>query len=145
MENKVKKAILFDFMRTLYDPETGALVPFARELLEHARKEHDCFLISKDEGGRNEMAQALGIDIYFKEMHFVPKKTIEIFENIVGNSYENVYVVGDRISSEIIPGNKLGYTTIWFKKGKFSTEEPKGGNEYPTHIVSSLEEVVGLL
>ncbi len=135
------QAVIFDFMRTIYNPETGTLNPFAKNLLEHAYTSYDCFLVSKNGEGRNTLVAELGIENFFKSVHYVDTKTTDLFTEIIGNNYTEVYVIGDRISSEIATGNKLGYTTVWFKNGKFAEEGPTEESGDPDHIVLTLEEV----
>lgn len=139
------RAIIFDFMRTIYNPDTGALVPNSKDILDHAYKSYDCFLVSKNGEGRDTLVSELGIDNYFKSIHYVDTKTTDLFSEIIGNNYTDVYVVGDRISSEIATGNKLGYTTIWFKNGKFAEDGPTEESGNPNYVVLSLEEVKNII
>jgi FMN phosphatase YigB (HAD superfamily) len=78
-----RKAVIFDFNRTLYDPETGALYPEAAELLSELSAERRLFLYSKLEGGRSDLLHELGIADHFEDTYFVEHKTPESIRAIV--------------------------------------------------------------
>ncbi len=145
MKTNTHKAIVFDFMRTLYDPETRALLPYAFDVLEYCSTSYDCYLVSYDEGDRDTLVKDLGIDIFFKKIFFLKRKTKKTFGKIIGNSYTVVYVIGDRVESEIQIGNRLGYTTIWLQKGKFQGRYPIHKNEHPDYCIQSLEPLLKIL
>lgn len=132
-------AIIFDFNRTLFDPESGSLYEGTEEILEKYTNTHDLFLISLREGDRQTLLQELNIGNYFAETFFVNEKTREVFETI-GKGYQTVFVVGDRIASEITLGNQCGYTTIWIKQGKFKHVRPEGASQ-PRHIIHAIKEL----
>lgn len=145
MKKYKQKAIIFDFIITLYDPEMRLLEVHAKEILEYCTEKYDCYLISYDEGEKDELFTELGIKKYFKEIKLVERKTKLTFQSILSTKYEKVFVVGDRIESEIQIGNKLGFETIWYKKGKFSNREPENKTEDPKHIVKNLIELKKIL
>ncbi len=147
MNNHQKnKAIIFDFNRTLFNPETDTLMPFAKEILEHCIQSYDCYLISYDEGNRKSLLDDLGISRFFKKIALVSKKTRAHFEEIIKPfRYDAVYVVGDRIKGEIALGNELHYTTIWYQNGKFATQLPQETYEHPRHTITSLQELIAII
>lgn len=144
IKNK-QNAIIFDFMRTLYDPETRNLELGAKEVLEYSIKKYDCYLVSYDEGEKEELFIELGIKKFFTSIELVERKTKLTFQKILKNKYRKVFVVGDRIESEIQIGNKLHFKTIWYRKGKFSTREPLKKIEHPKYIIENLIELKKLL
>ena len=103
--------IIFDFNRTIFNPETGTLYAGVVDLLILLSKNHDLFLISQNEPGRKENFQKLGISDYFKKIVFVEEKTKSVFEEL-SESAKDVMVVGDRLRGEILIGKQLGVTTI---------------------------------
>jgi len=111
--------IIFDYNRTIFNPETENLYEGAFELLSDLVKDHELYLVSANEVGREEKMKKFGIDIFFKKALFVNNKTVEIFEEIAFKG-ENVFVVGDNIYSEIKTGNQMDFTTVLVKQGKFS-------------------------
>lgn len=133
-------------MRTLYDPDSSELVPGAYKLLEYCSRKHDCYLVSHKEGQRENLFRKLDIEKFFIEIKLVDRKDIPSFRNLVGTKkYEVVYILGDRINGEIRIGNKLKFTTIWFRFGKFMNEMPKNVGEEPDYVVTNLIEIKEIL
>lgn len=145
MKKYKQKAIIFDFMRTLYNPEERLLEMNAKAILEYCVKKYDLYLVSYDEGEKDELFIELEIKKYFKEIKLVERKTKLTFQTILPKKYEKIFVIGDRIESEIQIGNKLGFETIWYKKGKFSNREPENKTEHPKYTIENLIELKKLL
>lgn len=124
------KAILFDFNRTIYDPDAKRLIYGARQILELAiAKNYTLYLVSQRENGREEILNREDIGKYFTKIIFVVKKDKETFQNILDSCSldpQKVFVIGDRLSAEIRTGNLLGCKTVWIKKGKFARERKRG-------------------
>ena len=133
-------------MRTLYDPDSGELIPGAYKLLEYCSRKHDCYLVSHKEGQRENLFEKLDIEKFFIKIELVDKKDIPIFRNLVeAKKYQLVYIVGDQIDGEIKIGNKLKFTTIWCRFGKFMNEMPKNVGEEPDYVVTNLIEIKEIL
>ncbi len=122
----------------------GKLYPGAFEILKCLASLHELFLVSKEERGRKEVLESLGIKDFFRETVFTGKKTPEIFSAMVGDG-KKVVVVGDRIKGEISIGNKLNYITVWIKQGKFQNEIPSHRIEEPSHTISDIRELEEIL
>jgi len=136
--------IIFDYNRTIYDPETGQLYPSVIELLRDLSAHHELFLVSQYESVRKKQVADLGIARFFKEIVFVPSKTKSLFQDLAGRS-KNAMVVGDRVQSEIYLGNELGLVTVWFRRGKFRDEVPVDPREQPRHIIKNLNELYAIV
>ena len=54
---------------------------------------------------------------------------------------KNIFVVGDRIDSEIYYGNKLGLVTIRLKKGKYKSLKPKRDLEKANYEINEFKEL----
>ncbi len=143
-----KKTIIFDFNRTLYDPETDGLFDGVIDMLDELRQEERrLVLLSKQEGGRETLLSDLGIDGYFEGAHFVPRKTREVMLDIVetdGLDPKETLVVGDVPHSEIKAGNAVGMETVWLRHGYFADTVPDDEST-PKHIVLSIPELRDLL
>lgn len=135
--------IIFDWKRTLYDPEAKNLIQGAQDVLNFIKTRGiDAVIIGK--GGEEMYAEVdrLGVTHYFVDIIFDEEKDEEQFIPFVAMAEaQNTHVVGDRVKAEIAIGNRLGATTVWVKQGPFATEEPEKDDEKPTHIVSSLQEL----
>ncbi len=137
--------IIFDLNRTLFDPEAGALMPGAFEVLEEcSRRGHALYLISRFEKSREGMVKDLGIEHFFSEIHFVDDKEKDIKKIIEGAEGE-VYLVGDYLYDEIRFGNRYGAHTIWFKSGAFKNVLPENPEDIPRHTIESLIEVLTII
>lgn len=137
------KTIIFDWKRTLFNPDSSIPMDDAKNLLEAIKKlEHKMILIGKEKEGEdmNGALDNAGFRDYFDEVHFVPKKTKDMFMAYDGG---DVIAVGDRQLSELEIANQCGYTTVWFRNGKFKDEESK--DYTPTHIVDNLMQVVSVI
>ena len=144
----MKKIIIFDFNRTLYDPDGKALVPGALSVLKKLRKRSFVlYLISHAAPSREHLITALGLDQLFSKIIISYGKRIGDFRNIIdkNTSLDQSFVVGDRIRKEITIGNRLGMRTVWLKSGKFEGEEPRNENERPDFIIEKIESVLKII
>ncbi|MCH8986880.1 HAD hydrolase-like protein [Patescibacteria group bacterium] len=145
----MKKIIIFDFNRTLYDPEVESLNPDAIFVLKTLQKRgFEFYLVSRKERNRKNLIKKLGIRPYFKRVIITRKKNEELFRDILSYAQvapRNSFVIGDRTQEEIFLGNKCGMKTIWFKTGRFANELPKSKDEEPTYIVRRLKEIIRIV
>lgn len=144
----MNKGIVFDFNRTLYDPDGNSLMPHALECLENLKqKGWRLFLIGKGTASRENLIHELGLDRFFEKIIVKEEKELADFENLK-NTFQDLefYSVGDRIKKEIVLSNTCNFKTIWFKNGKFATEEPEIPEEQPwktIHDLGELEKALG--
>lgn len=141
--------IIFDFNRTIYDPDTRALVPHARRVLwVLGRRGHRVFLLSRKEPGRQSAFRALGLDRYFFGSAFVDVKTKETLSRIMRKNKtppNETVVVGDYVKEDIACGNAIGAKTIWVRRGKFARVLPSAPQEEPTHTVRDIREILKII
>ena len=136
--------IIFDYNRTLFDPETNSLYPGVLTLLKDLSSNYTLFLVSKNEPTRTKTIRELGLEKFFQEILFVPEKSKAIFETLKINPAETL-VVGDYLPSEIAAGNDFGATTVRVLQGKFKDLTPTSSLENPDYQVTSLIELSQLL
>jgi FMN phosphatase YigB (HAD superfamily) len=141
------KAIIFDFNRTLFDPEENKLFSETIPLLEELKSRRvPLALITKKSKSR--ISEVKEIANFFSFIYFVSKKETQQFANIADQlslPYSEIIVVGDSIEEEIRCGNQLGMITVRFKGGKFCSQEPKYNEEKPDFVCSSLIEITTFL
>jgi len=136
--------IIFDYNRTIFNPDRQELYSGVFELLDNLSNKHELFLISKKEFGRKEFLDSSGISGFFKKIVFIEDKSSETFKEIVGDK-NDVIVIGDRVRGEISIGNNLNYITVWIKQGKFSSEEPTSEEQKPKHVINDISELKEIL
>jgi putative hydrolase of the HAD superfamily len=141
----MNKIIIFDFNRTLFDPEKQALVSGCVEMLKALGAQNfNLHLISMAAESRADLIKNLGLDAFFQTITICEKKTVGLFRKIIETAPTSVsqsFVVGDRVTKEISFGNALGLNTIWYRNGKFAQENPQAPTEYPTYTVTSLDQI----
>lgn len=138
------KAAILDFSRTLWDPDKKVLVEGTAELLD-LLKEHEvklALISATQEEARWEELKP--IKQYFSVVKVIPKKSRELFEELVqgfGVAASEVLVIGDKIAAEIVLGKQLGMQTIWLRRGKHANTLPLTSEEEPHFTFFSLEEI----
>lgn len=140
--------VIFDWKRTLYDPDERVLIDGAIDLLETLiNKNIPLVLIGKGGKDMNEEVSRLGVKKYFKEILFAQgDKDPEVFKaHISKKDPKKTVLIGDRVKSELMIGIELGVTTIWIKQGKFASELPETKDQEPDYTVSSLRDCLNLL
>lgn len=138
--------IIFDWKRTIYDPESKQLIEGAINILKFlTTKWSKVILIGKGGEAMLQEVKRLKVEQYFSKIIFLEgKKDMKVFSEFVSiKNPKLTMIVGDRIRSEIEIGNKLNATTIWIKQGKFSGELPVSKRQEPTFSVNSLADLVG--
>jgi FMN phosphatase YigB (HAD superfamily) len=140
------KAIIFDFNRTLYDPDSRALFEGVHDLLETLNRHYHLFLMGKGSIDRQNLITELGLGPYFEDIVVKEEKYLEDFEFLRSkHPAAEYYSVGDRIKKEIKFSNLNGMKTIWFKNGKFAGEGPDLEIEQPWKTITNLQELLGIL
>lgn len=140
--------VIFDWKRTLYDPDRKNLIEGALDLLEFIKSKNiPMILIGK--GGEDMYSEVdrLKVREYFKEIIFAEgEKNPKVFASYISKEDpQKTLFIGDRVRSELSIGKKLGVTTIWIKQGKFATELPENSNQESDYTVSSLTECLNVI
>ena len=144
----MERIVIFDFNRTLFDPEKKGLLTCAKDLLSDLRKKGYGLLLLSHGQADKALVDRLGIRGYFEEIILSRAKSKKDFEKAIGNrqiDLKESFVVGDRIKKEVRIGNELGFKTIWLRRGKFDSELPKKANEEPNFVIGELAEVTNII
>lgn len=139
--------VIFDWKRTLYDPDTKSLITGALELLESIKsKGIPMVLVGKGGDDMEEEVARLGVRKYFLKTVFAEgEKDPDVFRAFISKNPEKTVFIGDRVRSELEIGNKLGATTIWVKQGKFAIEEPENEQQKPKFTIPSLSDCLKVI
>lgn len=136
--------VIFDWKRTLYDPDKKTLIDEALRLLEFINScKIRMILIGKGGNDMLKEVKRLNVKKFFQDIVFAKgEKDPQVFAKYVSGK---TWVIGDRVRSEIEMGNRLGLTTIWIKQGKFASEQPENKFQQPIYTVSSLLNCLRLI
>jgi putative hydrolase of the HAD superfamily len=72
------------------------------------------------------------------------KPSREIFEVAVrrlGVACEECVMVGDRIDTDIAGGKRAGMRTVWLRRGKYASAEPRNEEERPDAVIREIVEL----
>jgi FMN phosphatase YigB (HAD superfamily) len=140
-------SIIFDWKRTLYDPDRQTLVDGAVDVLSYFYdRKILLYLIGKGNVEMYDETNRLDVAKYFTDILFVEstKDTKDFIKYIDVNNPQNTWVIGDRIRSEIAVGKSIGATTIWIKQSKFAGEIPENDSQKPNFIIENIREILEL-
>ena len=136
-------SVIFDWKRTLYDPESRRLMTSVTSMLEFLKLgKVKIYLIGK--GGDDMLGEVkrIGIKDFFEDTIFVNESKEEFnFEKFIDKvNSKNTLVVGDRLNSELAIGNRLGTTTVFIQQGKFADEKAYDPKNIPDFVFGSIQE-----
>jgi FMN phosphatase YigB (HAD superfamily) len=142
------KTVIFDWKRTLYNPEEKSLIDGSLDILSFLKdKGISLAVVGKGDTDMYEEVDRLGVKDYFSHVAFREgTKDSDLFKEVVdlAGPSETIFI-GDRVRSELEVGNQLGCRTIWVKQGKFADETPENSHQEPTYTVASLTEAKHLI
>lgn len=143
----MNQLIIFDFNRTLYDPDANQLIDGAQSLLDTARDQgYTLILLAMAAPSRQALIEQLGIAEYFAEIILMDAKSQKVFRQLAqkyDTDLSKSFVIGDRALGEITYGHKAGWPTVWYRQGRFADEEPVGFT--PEHTVTTLSQFQKLI
>jgi FMN phosphatase YigB (HAD superfamily) len=145
------KAIIFDWVWTLYNPRTRSLFDGAPELLAELSARYTLVLVSlassKSSKERREEIQESGVAKYLKvilvddkDKNAMYKKTLAQLEVFP----EETAIVDDRTVRGIAWGNSHGVMTIWVRQGEFADDSPSKATGEPTMTIRNIAELRGI-
>lgn len=144
----MKKIIIFDFTRTIYDPENDRIIPGTRFILRTLlRRGFSLYLVSSAGRSRKKWIDNL-IGKYFSRLIVKQEKTKEDFERLVTSKRVNKdlsFVVGDRKDIEISIGSSLGIQTVWIDTTKSVEKKLTKRVEQPTYTVRTLRDILSVI
>ncbi len=145
------KAVIFDWGFTIHDHINDVIYPDALKLLKELKnKGIISILISRapDVKERFKEFEKFNLGEYFKVMDVVPRESVKEFSSVLkitGVNPEETLIVGDRVKSEILEGNKIGCITVWIRQGKFADEFASSKNEEPDYTITSFNQVLPII
>ncbi|MBP9762903.1 HAD family hydrolase [Patescibacteria group bacterium] len=128
--------LIFDFNRTLFEPETGALYPDAYSTcVELKRRGYRLLLLSQEKAEREGLITELGLETLFERVLLTPTKDVASFQALLeGLETKEIFVIGDGEEREIRIGHLLGYRGIWL-------DRTEGAFGYPNYLASPWQTI----
>ena len=107
------------------------------------------FLVTKgDKGVQIKKVEILGITEYFEKIFYplTDNHKIHCFKKIIQQyPHNDLWVIGNKLTSEIRYGNQLGLKTILLRKGKYKTLKAKDDFEVPDYEIHEFTELNEIL
>lgn len=152
------KAVIFDWARTLKNPDSNAEFPEAEKILSYCKSKGYrlglASFVSKinspdttSADRQNEIDASL-LRKYFEIALATDIDKDIIFEQIVkffNLPHDQIVIVDDRVIRGVRFGNQNGIKTIWLQNGKFANELPNEETGQPTYTIKSLAELKKIL
>lgn len=145
------KAAIFDWGYTIHDHVNDLIFPEAQVLFEDLKKKGIILILisrARDVNERWNDFKAFNMKDVFQELDVVPHESAKEFMSVLNKikvKPEETIIIGDRVKSEILEGNKIGAITIWFRNGKFADEFAENDNEKPDYTITSFNQVLPIV
>lgn len=142
------KLIIFDWGRTLYNPETGLLFPETKDVLNTMQSRgYTLAIVALATAGESKIQERLRIieeeqlTQFFASIKFDIANKDRLYASMLaelGASPKQTVIVDDRVIRGIQWGNAHGCTTVWVQNGKFAHEVPDEHTGVPNHTITSI-------
>lgn len=144
---------LAEAIDAFYNPFVPAHLPLlsgALENLEKLKHKYNLYLVTMgSQEGQNKKIQSLDIEKHFKKIFIVDSlsgnRKESAFREILreeGHEPASLLSVGNRISSEIRDGKKVGAQTCYFAYGEHAGEKPQVPEDYPDFTIHHHRELI---
>ena len=119
-------------------------------VLERLHQNYEMVLVSNFYGNIRTVLREFGLDVFFKDIVESAEVNIrkpdpriyEIGVERLGLRPDEVVVVGDSFSKDVVPARSLGCHTVWLKGKPWKQESVD--ETVPTRIIYSLKELLSL-
>ena len=117
LQNKGIKSLLIDVDGTLLSRRSNIIPKNVKNWIKESKKLFTLYLISNNPSDERIRKIANELDIRYRSNALKPKKkiTLEVISEINENS-KNIAIIGDRIFTDIIVGNRCNIHTILVKR-----------------------------
>ncbi|NOZ57977.1 MAG: TIGR02253 family HAD-type hydrolase [Euryarchaeota archaeon] len=73
------------------------------------------------------------------------RRIFEVAVRRLGVASEECVMVGDRIATDVVGGKRAGMRTVWVRRGKYASSEPRSEEERPDAIIREIVELPEVL
>jgi|SRR3989344_2279801 len=146
------EAVIFDWGRTIYDPESQQLFPQTEQVLSNLTfRQLRLGLVSIADTSiedRHEDLRRFGISHFFQAVQIFGRREQKDFTEVLQGlrvEASRSAVVGDNLGREITLGNRIGAYTIWTRQRLSGVYVPRNAEEMPKAIIEAIPELVSLI
>ncbi|WP_413585422.1 HAD hydrolase-like protein [Bdellovibrio sp. HCB274] len=150
--NQPGKAV-HDALEEFYNPEVPSVLPLlagATENLLHLKEHYNLYLVTMGSfDAQVEKIKALGIEKFFKKIYvlngFIGEKKEAAFLDILAQEKHpaaELLSIGNRLSSEIRDGKRVGATTCYFAHGEHVGEEAVYPEDTPDYTITQHKDLI---
>lgn len=149
------EAAIFDFGRTLYNPDTSDLMPQSIQTLSQLQ---DMGLklglvsiaLTDDLSPRLQQLDQFGLTKFFQSIEIQPRSQIgKIFTKVLSElkitDNKKCLIVGDNLKRDIAYGNTLGAFTVWTRQNLSADWQPQNQIQQPKAIIDRIQDLVPLI
>lgn len=144
-----------DALEEFYNPEVPAVLPLlagATENLIHLKEHYNLYLVTMGSfDAQVEKIKALGVEKFFKKIYilngFIGEKKESAFRDILaieGHKAEELLSIGNRLSSEIRDGKRVGATTCYFAHGEHVGEDAVYPEDHPDYTIQQHKDLISV-
>ncbi|QLY25072.1 HAD hydrolase-like protein [Bdellovibrio sp. KM01] len=142
-----------DALEMFYNPEVPPVLPLlagATENLLHLKEQYNLYLVTMGSyEAQVRKIQALGVEKFFKKIYilngFIGEKKESAFQDILareGHSPDELISIGNRLSSEIRDGKRVGARTCYFAHGEHIGEQPVFPEDHPDFTITQHKDLI---
>lgn len=148
-----KGKAIHDALERFYNPQvpsTLPLLPGSLENILNLKSKYNLFLVTMGaHETQSRKIKALGIAEHFQKIYilngFIGERKESAFRDLVqisGHRPEQMLSIGNRLSSEIRDGKKIGADTCYFAYGEHLGEEPQLPEDHPDFTITHHKELI---
>ncbi len=148
-----KGKAIHDALESFYNPEVPSVLPLmpgATENLLNLKSKYNLYLVTAGSlASQIEKIKALQIEKFFKKIYilngFIGEKKELAFRDILMNEShdpESLLSIGNRLSSEIRDGKRIGADTCYFAHGEHVGEKPVHPEDNPDFTVLHHKDLI---
>ena len=150
---EVKDEDVISQLATDCDNLVRAHMETTRKVLDALSGRYPMVLVSNFYGNIHAVLSVYGLDGYFKEVIEsavvgVRKPDPQIFAlgvEALGLQPEEIIVIGDSYSKDIVPAHSLGCRTLWIKGQGWSDKDEPADSSCANHIITELPQVLEII
>lgn len=149
-DNFMIKAVIFDWIGTLYERGKGAY-PDSKETLESLKRggiKMSLISLSKDPDARKLQIKNSGLESYFDYVIIDREKNATQYfacMHLMNSDNRTTLIVDDRTKRGIKIGTEIFCPTAWIERGDYAHELPNAETGQPTYTIKTVKDILPIV